>query len=65
MLWLFGEPVGPYWRDMGVKVVGNATQIGGRRPSSVVLPRGLEVEARKMCFTTRIGGPGDLKAKGT
>jgi hypothetical protein len=43
--------------------VGNATRIGGRRPSRMVLPRGLEVEGQTMCVLPHgLGGLEDQKS---
>jgi hypothetical protein len=57
MLWLSGEPLGPYWRDMGVEVreILHGLEVEGHKVW--VIPCGLEVEGRKCEFyTTRIGG---------
>jgi hypothetical protein len=50
ILWLSGEPVGPYWKGMGVKVweMLHGLEVEGQKVW--VLPRGLGVKARKCGF---------------
>jgi hypothetical protein len=49
MLWLPGEPVGSYWRGMGVKVweITHGLEVEGHKVW--VLSRGLKVKDQKVC----------------
>jgi predicted NUDIX family NTP pyrophosphohydrolase len=63
MLGLSGEPVGPYWRGIGVKVweMPHGLEVEGHQVW--VLPRRLEVEGQNVCILPdRWGGLEDEKS---
>jgi hypothetical protein len=66
MLWLSGEPLGPYWGGMGVKMWVFPCGLGAPGHNVFVLPRGLRVEGHNMCVLPHgLGVLVDLQAKGT
>jgi hypothetical protein len=63
MLWLSGEPVGLYWRGMGVKVWDIPHGLEVERHKVWVLLRGLEVKGQKVCVLPHgLGGLEDQKS---
>jgi hypothetical protein len=63
MLWLSGEPVGPYWRAMGVTVLEMPHVLEVEGQKGWVLPRGLDVETQKVCVLPHgLGGAMDRKS---
>jgi hypothetical protein len=64
MLWLSGEPLGPYWGGMGVKVWEMPCGLGAPGHKVSVLPCGLRVEGHKVCVLPYgLGGLVDRKSK--
>ena len=63
MLWLSGEPVGPYWKGMGVKVEEMQHGLEAAGHKVWVLLHRLDVEGQNMCVLPHgLGGPVDRKS---
>ena len=64
MLWLSGEPLRPYWGDMGVKVWVLQPGLGAPGHKVWVLPRGLRAPGHNMCVLPHgLGGLVGRKSK--
>jgi hypothetical protein len=66
MLWLSGEPLGPYWDGMGVKVCEMPRGLGAPGHNVWGLPHGWGAPSHKVCVLLHgLGCLVDQKAKST